>query len=376
MANATINDKISCERCHREFYRKDFYMDKNSNPMKKCKQCMASMIDLNSRSTVMPILEEVDIPFIPEEWELLRSKYEYSVKDGKRTRNPKANQSVLGRYLSKMKLVQYRDLRYSDSEDFISKSEDREKKERQEAIENFTSLLDKGLSPEEVLSKLTGKDEEEEEEKNEKLLTQNQMRDLRIKWGDAYEEDELLRLQTFYNEMVDSYEITSASHEDYLKNIVKTSLRMTSAIDSGDVDSFEKYSRVYDKLMKSAKFTASQVKEDERFIDSISEMVRLCEEQGFIPRYHIDEPQDIVDVTLRDLNNYTKNLIQNELNLDSLIEQGIEQIKLDEEKDRMEDKDMALFDDDEYNEEDIFKRVEEDLIEDQAKYGGVIDEEE
>lgn len=31
-------DKISCERCGREFKVKDFYKDKNGNPMKKCKK--------------------------------------------------------------------------------------------------------------------------------------------------------------------------------------------------------------------------------------------------------------------------------------------------------------------------------------------------
>ena len=111
--------------------------------------------------------------------------------------------------------------------------------------------------------------------------------------------------------------------------------------------------------MKSAKFTASQKKEEEAYIDSFSEMSRLAEEVGFIPVYHTNEPQDIVDVTLRDLNNYTKNLIEKEPGLATLIEQAFEAIKQEEEKDRMaEDEDDSLFDKDFITDEDYFKDAE------------------
>mgnify|MGYP006864401818 FL=1 len=61
-------------------------------------------------------------------------------------------------------------------------------------------------------------------------------------------------------------------------------------------------SKVYDTLMKSGKFTAAQNKaESGEFVDSISELVEICEKQGFIPRYHIDTPNDKVDETLQAL---------------------------------------------------------------------------
>jgi hypothetical protein len=55
-------------------------------------------------------------------------------------------------------------------------------------------------------------------------------------------------------------------------------------------------SRVYDSLMKSGKFTAAQNKaESGEYVDSVSELVAVCEKDGFIPRYYIDEPKDKVD---------------------------------------------------------------------------------
>jgi len=57
--------------------------------------------------------------------------------------------------------------------------------------------------------------------------------------------------------------------------------------------------KMYDMLMKSGKFTAAQNKtESGNAVDSISELVMLCEKDGFIPRYYVDGPKDKVDRTL------------------------------------------------------------------------------
>jgi len=70
-------------------------------------------------------------------------------------------------------------------------------------------------------------------------------------------------------------------------------------LDMGDVDAAQKMIRMYDVLMKSGKFTAAQNKsESGNAVDSISELVAMCETDGFIPRYYIDTPKDKVDRTL------------------------------------------------------------------------------
>jgi hypothetical protein len=111
--------------------------------------------------------------------------------------------------------------------------------------------------------------------------------------------------------------------------ICKTSLKMNQAIDTGDIDGFSKLSKNYDQMMRSAKFTAVQNKtEEEAFISSIGEMVRLCESEGFIPRYHDEENDDIVDLTIKDITAYLDRLVKTELNLGSLIESTIKQMEL------------------------------------------------
>jgi hypothetical protein len=78
--------------------------------------------------------------------------------------------------------------------------------------------------------------------------------------------------------MMDSYDIQTAGHIDTLKLICKTSLKANQLIDIGDVESFQKMSKVYDALMKSGKFTAAQTKGDnDNEVDAVGEIVALCE---------------------------------------------------------------------------------------------------
>jgi len=61
-------------------------------------------------------------------------------------------------------------------------------------------------------------------------------------------------------------------------------------------------SKVYDSLMKAGNFTAAQNKAATGdFVDSIGELVAICEKEGFIPRYYIGEPNDKVDETIKDM---------------------------------------------------------------------------
>lgn len=102
-------------------------------------------------------------------------------------------------------------------------------------------------------------------------------------------------------------------------------------------------SKVYDTLMKSGKFTAAQNKaENGEFVDSISELVVLCEQEGFIPRFYIDKPKDRVDETLQDLKEYTYSLVTEEMNLGNLIDNAVKEMTRQEEKEEDEDDDDDL----------------------------------
>lgn len=137
-------------------------------------------------------------------------------------------------------------------------------------------------------------------------------------------------METMYKKYADEYELNT-DREEVLKKMCKTSLKMDESLDTGDVNGYKSLATVFDQLRKSGKFTEAQNKEGTtRYLDSVGELIALCEKEGGpIPNLPDpdDYPQDKVDFTLRDLKAYNYNLITNELGLGDLIESYIEKLE-------------------------------------------------
>ena len=131
--------------------------------------------------------------------------------------------------------------------------------------------------------------------------------------------------------------------------------------------------------MKSAKFTAAQNKADSgEFVDSVGELVYLAEEMGFIPRFHTDEPKDIVDVTLKDMKSYSYRLVTEEMGLGNMIEAALQQMQreqeqeegeLDENDDFLDPEATGVLDDADY--QDYYDEIEEQVLADNKMMEGI-----
>ena len=368
-------ESFYCEKCNRTMIADQFYGSNNlekypEGKLKQCKKCMTMHVDNFNPDTYLWILQECDVPYIPEEWNKLLSSYA-------RDKSKLTGMTILGRYLSKMKLKQFRDYRWKDNE-FLqelanNKIEQTMKRQGYEAAEIAqaiatasvpipTGVLEQPVYKEENPFLSSGDDYFAEQSGGDDFiddLTEEDRTYLRLKWGKTYKPEEWIRLEQLYEEMMSSYDVQGAGHIDTLKLVCKTSLKANQLIDIGDIEGFQKMSKVYDSLMKSGKFTAAQNKaESGEFIDSIGELVALCEKEGFIPRYYIDEPNDKVDRTLQDLQSYTRDLINEETNLSSMIEHALREIEKDKENE------AKLESDDGDDDEDAF---EASLFEDDAE---------
>jgi len=163
-------------------------------------------------------------------------------------------------------------------------------------------------------------------------LTEEDKIALAVKWGRMYKPNEWVELETDYDKMTQSFDIQDADTKNTLILICKTNLKMNQALDIGDIDSFQKLSKVSENLRKSAKFTAAQNKENKNdFVDSVGELVSMCEREGFIPRYAIDIPQDKVDFTLKDMNDYLYKLVTQDLGFGQQIEDALKKIQIQKE---------------------------------------------
>ena len=356
-----------CEKCHKTKPEKDFYGSNNlvkypnNGKLTQCKQCISMHIDNWNPDTYLWILEECDVPYIPTEWVGLLQKY---AKDPAKV----TGSTILGRYLAKMKLKQYKDYRWSDTE-FLQELANQKieatmkqtgqysASEIAQAIEESNRLILPEKPPEllaqqEPVTPQTYYYETEQEDNIMNELTPEDVTYLKIKWCKSYKPEEWLQLENFYNDMMESYDIQTAGHIDTLKFICKTSLKANQLLDLGDVDGAQKMIKMYDSLMKSGKFTEAQNKAEKgEAIDSISELVAICEKEGFIPRYYTDGPQDKVDRVLQDLQTYTKTLVVEEMGLGAMIEKAAKQMQEDR---KLKESNDGAEDDEEAMEEELF----------------------
>lgn len=366
-----------CQKCHKTMNDTQFYTYKNGDKTEMCKNCLTLHVNNFEPDTFLWLLEKMDVPYIPSEWNVLRDR------DYAKDPNKIGGAAVFGKYLAKMKLKQWNKYGWADSE--ALQAEEKQKAEEhaesvkaQEewATEQFqngeiseaeyktlTSSLKQELDytqgkiqreyagagigyngapagPNAIFSEANYMRPEDMPHPSEELTEDDKMY-LVMKWGRLYSADEWVELERMYKEMENSFDIQDADTINALVLICKLNLKANQALDQGDYDGFAKLSRSLESMRKSAKFTAAQKKEEKAdAVDCVGELVSICEREGFIPRYATDIPQDKVDVTLRDMNEYVQKLVTQDLGFGQQIEDALKKIQLQKE---MQEKESELW---------------------------------
>ena len=370
-----------CQKCGKMLDEDtQFYTYKDGTKTEMCKKCLTMHIDNFDESTYLWLLEKMDVPYIPEEWNVLRERA-YA-------KNPNLNgMSVFGKYLSKMKLKQYKQYGWADTERFNALNDEKraiQKEEREKFEEEIKKQFEAGeigeaeyktmisaetknkeymsrpiAQPEFSQDKYFSENNEIVQEQMNSLiseLTQEDKKVLAMKWGVLYRPEEWIELEKDYNNMMNSFDIQDADTINTLILICKTNLKMNQALDAGDIEGYQKLSKVSESLRKSAKFTAAQNKEQKNdYVDCVGELVTMCEKDGFIPRFETDIPQDKVDLTLKDMENYLYKLVTQDLGFGQQIEDALKKIQIQKEmnenvEDILEDDDPTTLIDQDYEE--------------------------
>lgn len=346
-----------CAKCTKTMDEGNFYTYKDGTRTELCKKCLTMHIDMFDPSTFMWALEKMDVPYVPSEWNVLRDKDIAKKGAAKATAG-----AVFGKYLSKMKLKQWKDKGWADSEELQAEELERAEEKAAETAERdafYKQQLESGAISEAEYKTMTSGFAQVEDARTAPAapylgnnnaydesffldeseladpgatLTQEDKVYLAMKWGRLYKPAEWVELERMYTEMMNSFDIQDADSTATLILLCKTNLKQNQAIDSGDIEGFQKLSKVSESLRKTAKFTAAQNKEAKGdFVDSIGELIRICEADGFIPRFCTDIPQDKVDVTLKDQKEYIRKLVTQDLGFGQQIEDAIKKIQIQKE---------------------------------------------
>ena len=316
-----------CTHCHKTLDEKQFFktsrVDKHpSGVLPECKTCATLTVDDLDPTTFLPLLKEIDVPYIPSEWRALVVK-----KDSR-------SGSVLGKYVSKMRLNQFKRKHWIDSAQMVEeetqsllealRQETNSETEAERQVNEMLTFSDLGNKPSmnametaPAMAAMYGLSPET----SKYGLTQEEIDRLKFEWGDDYTEDEFFKFEQLLTDMKEAYVIQDPIAVSNAKMICKMTVKMNKFLDIDDVESASKISRQLDLFIKSANLAPVQQKDRQQTTFAISQLAFLVErEGGFLPEFYVDKPNDKIDQILKDMQEYTEYLVRGESNIAEMVE--------------------------------------------------------
>ena len=196
------------------------------------------------------------------------------------------------------------------------------------------------------------------------LISEEKRQQQRERWGHNYDDDALDYLEGLYTGLMTTQNINGTLQVDQAIKLCKISYTIDQRIEEGA--DFDKLLGSYDKLVKIAEFTPKNAKNLNDF-DTVGEVLRWMEKKGFHNQFYDNVTKDIVDETMKNIENYNQRLYVNESGIGEQISNRIENLKAAREMEQRadanlkdesyygtdQDYDLDKFDTEGYN--DLFK---------------------
>ena len=242
-----------------------------------CMDCLERKIDSSDLAQVDKLCQWIDWPFLPNEW----TKLYRSGKD-----------RTLHLYAKLMaEKPQYKNLDWSSTN------------------EKWANAIRAGTMDDNI-----------------EAISEGWLEEMRRKWPADTERtvEDYHYLENFYNDLISTQNITSATQRDDAKRLVEVGLAATKKIRQGLPAKDEM--AIYHNIMKAEGFEAKNAKNIGDF-DTFSEFAVWLEKRGWKPDWHV-EPQDSVDFTMKQIQTFLTRLVKNEGNLTDQVESRQKQLDL------------------------------------------------
>ena len=186
-----------------------------------------------------------------------------------------------------------------------------------------------------------------EEREHIGVLSLEDLKELRAKWGDSFTEEQLRRFEELYEDIDKTQSITTAIQRDNARKMCMLSYQIEQAIWDGNQKGSDVKSLIsaYDQLAKSSDFTPKSAKNAGDF-DSVGELCAFLEKRGFKNKFYDWVPRDEVDKVMLNLQKYIKRIVVGETNIAEELNEKLDAIQ---NLNRLESYDDDDNDDDMYN---------------------------
>lgn len=191
-------------------------------------------------------------------------------------------------------------------------------------------------------------------EDNIALLSKAELRKLTRKWGEEYDEPQIRYLENLYQSILNDYGVSNNTQIDNIKKYCKLALLLDEKIRSEE--DIDKTIKSLDAARKMANLDPKNIKDANDF-GSVGELFAYLEKTDWLNKFYDHVDRDIVDKTMKDVQNWCKNLYINESSIPEDIQSRIEALKyadeMVEELNKIEDDglDDEVFEDEEFNPE-------------------------
>lgn len=132
---------------------------------------------------------------------------------------------------------------------------------------------------------------------------------MQIKWGQRFTFQQYLELENLYTSTVRAAGITNPLTMAIIKKIAIANVDMNTALDDLDVKAATNYNKIISDLIKSAGIEQMVDVGSTEVISTVSELCQYLEDNNFQFRFYDQVSRDIVDATIEDQKEWTRNFV-------------------------------------------------------------------
>ena len=114
-------------------------------------------------------------------------------------------------------------------------------------------------------------------------------------------------MEEYERHTLSHYPFKDEARKDVIRKLAKLSVLSDKYISEGNTKDATAYLQSYNTLMKELGI-GNEIAANENSINSLSELVSYLEKKGFVLNYRINEDRDIVDKTLKNMEQYVRRL--------------------------------------------------------------------
>lgn len=244
---------------------------KSNNPLVTsiCGDCLNEQLDYSNLKQANFFCKTYNIPFLPERW--------ISISE-------EAKEETFAIYVDVIGQEHERTLYNSDATDDLW----------EKVNEEWRNVR----THQQILSRI-------------KPIKENWILEMQIKWGNRFTFQQFMELENLYNSTIRAGAITNPLTMNIVKKIAITSVDMGEALDSQDVKAAAEYNKMLTQLIKSAGLENMVEIGETDVIATLSELCKYLEDNNFQFKFYDGVARDIVDKTIADQQEWTRNFVLN-----------------------------------------------------------------